>query len=458
MLLVLILVLTLFRGILYASLVPPWQTPDEPKHFEYVALLQEKGRLVTYEDASPALQREIISSMRVYDFWRFGYANSPEQASHSFEDVWNSAFTELDRPPLYYLAASLAYAPFRGMSVDTQLYAIRLFSVVLGVLTVLMTFLAVRTIFPEDAFLPSMAAIFVSFLPMHTFVTSSVNSDNMANLVAAALAYALARLFKGGASIAKVAGILLLVGAGLWSKRTTVFMLPLTAMTIPLYLFGRRPRASTWAFLGGTTMVLGAALALVARSGRLRDGVGWVLDHYFFNDSAATNLAHLFGNKYTLDALLELYSGFLRRIFDSFWARFGWMNVRLDAFWYDILVGVALLGFIGLLHLGLRLAMRHERLEGWQARIMVLYLLWMVLVVVITFIHYTADFSTSSFPQGRYLFPALVPIATYFALGLKHLLPKSLQPTLLLAMAGGFFLLDTLGMGLYILPFYYQPG
>ncbi|MDP2936363.1 MAG: hypothetical protein Q8O86_07730 [Dehalococcoidia bacterium] len=132
------------------------------------------------------------------------------------------------------------------------------------------------------------------------------------------------------------------------------------------------------------------------------------------------------------------------------------MNVRLDSYWYDVLLGVSLLSLLGLLHLGIRLAMRKERLEAWQAKVLALYLVWTALVVVITYVQYTAEFSVSSFPQGRYLFPALVPIATYFALGLKSLLPRAWQPALIVTLLAGLFLLDTLALGLNIVPFYYS--
>lgn len=455
-LLALILGLTLVRGVVYASVIPPWQAPDEPKHFEYVALLQDKRRLVTYEDASPELQREIITSMRVHDFWRFGYVNTPELLARSFEDVWKNASTQLNRPPIYYIAASLFSWAFRGGPLEAQLYVIRLFSILLGVLTVLMAYLAVRTVFPKDVFLPPMAASFIAFLPMHSFITSSANSDNMANLIAAALALLMARLFKQGATTGSLIGILGLIASGLWTKRTTIFAVPLFILAVPLYLAGRRIRTSFWVLLGSFILLLGVAAVAIARSYRLRSGMSWILDRYFFNYSVSANLAQFGRHDYTPEDLFNLYTLFARRIFDSFWAQFGWMNVRLDSYWYDVLLGVSLLSLLGLVILGVRLAMRKERLEAWQAKVLALYLVWTALVVVITYVQYTAEFSVSSFPQGRYLFPALVPIATYFALGLKSLLPKAWQSAFIVTLLAGLFLLDTLALGLNIVPFYYS--
>jgi len=72
--LLLLLALSLVRGLLYLAIIPPWQGPDEPRHFEYARLIADRGRLVTKRDLSPALQEGVIRSMVEHDFWRFGFA------------------------------------------------------------------------------------------------------------------------------------------------------------------------------------------------------------------------------------------------------------------------------------------------------------------------------------------------------------------------------------------------
>ena len=62
--------LALIQGLLYSSITPPWQSPDEHAHFEYAALVGQLKRVPTLDDLSPALQQRIVSSMFDYDFWR----------------------------------------------------------------------------------------------------------------------------------------------------------------------------------------------------------------------------------------------------------------------------------------------------------------------------------------------------------------------------------------------------
>lgn len=52
--LVLLLAVFLARGVIYLAVIPPWQAPDEPKHFEYVNLLYQERRLLSQKDVSPS--------------------------------------------------------------------------------------------------------------------------------------------------------------------------------------------------------------------------------------------------------------------------------------------------------------------------------------------------------------------------------------------------------------------
>ena len=451
----LILGLTLVQGILYASIVPPWQTPDEPKHFEYVALLEQKGRLVTREDASPALQQEIISSMKTYGYWKFGFAKNPEEATSSFIDIWSLNPTQLHRPPLYYLGASVFYRMSFGLPIEARLFTARLFSVLLGLATILMLFLTVRTVFPDDPPLALLASGFAAFLPTHSFVMGSVNSDNLANLVAAILAFVLARAFFMGASLPNVVVTVLLLFAGLWTKRTTLFMLPLAALSAPIYMGSKRLRRLSLLKLLWIVGLLTLIMAFLALFKRSRDGLGWILENYVLNGPLSLNIYFYQRNDYSLGSLLDLYVGFTGRMFDSFWAQFGWMNIRLDDSWYLLLLVFTLLSVAGLARYALRLVHGTTDLDIRQKKMLLTYVAWIAMVVAIPMIQYTADFNPASFPQGRYLFPALVPIATLFSIGVKSLFPTRYQAASSFVAIACLVLLNALSLMLYIVPSYY---
>ena len=103
---------------------------------------------------------------------------------------------------------------------------------------------------------------------------------------------------------------------------------------------------------------------------------------------------------------LEAFDFFFRILFRSFWGMFGWMGVVLDDGFYILYLVLTVLGVAGIV-LGRWMAMgqllRHKALLGWAA----LLVFGEVAYYNLTFIQ----------PQGRYLFPALVPIGLFLSSG-----------------------------------------
>jgi hypothetical protein len=104
-----------------------------------------------------------------------------------------------------------------------------------------------------------------------------------------------------------------------------------------------------------------------------------------------------------------LPSAFVGTTFRSFWAQFGWMAVPIDARIYTALAmlsGVATLGFV------VRLV------EGREGRPLAtragLLLACAALLTLATHLGYNLSFYQ---PQGRYLFPALIPLGLAWSLG-----------------------------------------
>ena len=98
--------------------------------------------------------------------------------------------------------------------------------------------------------------------------------------------------------------------------------------------------------------------------------------------------------------------------YKSFWAQFGWMALPLDT----VLGGWVYRGFGLLLLAGLAGAVRESRRVALAAAPSAL-LLGTILIVLLQFSYYNLEFQQW---QGRYLFPALIPIAFLLAYGVDH--------------------------------------
>ncbi|MCZ7668099.1 MAG: glycosyltransferase family 39 protein [Chloroflexi bacterium] len=171
--LILILLLYLGLGALYAVNTPAWQAPDEPAHYNYVRQLAN-GRFPLIEpgDYDQAYIMKVVFSTPAF----------PPEASLaplSYED-W--------QPPLYYLLQTPLFLATGG-----SLTAMRLFSLLMGAGVVILAYVLAGILFPGQRWLAWTTAVFVAFLPQHLAIMASANNDALAELIIAAVLVVLVR-------------------------------------------------------------------------------------------------------------------------------------------------------------------------------------------------------------------------------------------------------------------------
>jgi hypothetical protein len=202
----------------------------------------------------------------------------------------------------------------------------------------------------------------------------------------------------------------------------------------------------------------GAPLALVGALGSPIGAARWVLDRWVANESLALNL-RLFvwpGRDWSLPTLWGTYTHMARALFESYWARFGWMNVPLAPWLYVALMAGCALPLLGL---GARLA-RPSRLplDAWQRRALWLALCAAPLALLPIALQYSLVFAPGSLPQGRYLFPALAPIGLLGSIGLASLVPRGWRGAAVGALALALVLLDVVSLVGHAWPAYHSAS
>jgi 4-amino-4-deoxy-L-arabinose transferase-like glycosyltransferase len=473
----LLLGLALVRGLLYSAVVPPWQAPDEPRHFEYVRLLYEKRRLVGWGDVTPSVEQEIIGSMWRFDYLRYGYTDAPPPAPDElptrFNEIWAWPGTEheLHQPPLAYLVYLMPLALTATQDTALQLYALRLISVLQGVAVVIIAFQIANELFPDKPRLALAIPAFVTFLPMHTFMTSTINNDHLAEVFVCLLLLILVRGFRRGFSLWSLVTIILVIIAGLLAKRTAFIAMAISVIALPLYLW-RRPfrRALSWrqallslaAVLG--ILVLVAAIILywsqaVAEANRIGSWRDWLVQFYLFLPSELFPAS--FRHKLISPQALQIYQHYLWFLFQTFWARFGWQNIPLDGLGYYLLAEVSLVALLGLGLFAIRAGRRVIHLEWWQRRVLILFALSIVMAGALVIGREIRNWDLNlarggpGWPSGRYLFPVIIPIATLFVLGWSELAPKRHRAAWTIALLGLLILLDSFSLFFLIIPYFY---
>jgi len=465
-LLVLFALLSLVRGMLYAALIPPWQGPDEPKHFEYVRILHEKRRPVSWADINPSLEREILSSLDRYRFWEKGYYES--LVGNTFIEVFGPGSHNLEQPLLGFLpyAAILDLFPLKDTAL--QLYAMRVVAALIGAMSTVVAWFTVVELFPNNW--PYVVGImsFIVFLPMHSFMLGMLNSDHMAELFAYLTFFVLVRILHRGATLGRVLAVVIVALLGAFAKRTYLLAVPAIVAAIPLYLWGRQVTVRlTWRAIGailvslslasgiGVVLVLQEQTIFVRVITVLQKTLKHVYTYYLFLPSE--QFPFDYSKPFFSWEALRVYRGFYVLMYRSFWGWFGWLKVPLSPWLYVLLGLVSITACLGLLLLTVRARRGELDLEFWQRKALVLFALSIVGALLMITAREIRSWALwgGGYPQGRFLFPVLIPIASLFFIGLLTLVPVQYRKPFTLGYVLTFAVFDTYALTGYILPFFY---
>ncbi len=440
------LITGVFHLLFYAVWVPPWQFPDEPRHFEYARLIYELKRPLGWDDGDPTLEAAIIRSMAQFDFWRFGFAvgGYVQHRDQVFAEIWTSGYQNvLFHPPLYYALVGTITGFLPRSAMVTQLFLLRLLSVVFGTLNLLLIGLVGVVLggWRRGASLLAFAAL----VPGHMFINASVNNDVLAETFGLLTVLAGLILMRRGI---RWETALLLIGSlllAVYTKRSTVFLIPYGALSLAVAWWNQTSRneSHTWAYVvGGLLLSVGIVigLGLVAwRWGRVQQ-----INAFLARFSSPSEFVRAWQ-----EAPLALY---VTTVFESFWARLGWLNVFMPRWVYTLLwvsTGVAFLGWLLLLNRWWRYSSVAARLTG---AVLVVTLLLQWGVVVGKEILYLSG-PLRMLPQGRYLYPFMPVYALFYVEGWSEWLQRLRVPPRTVIFAFLSFL--SLGAAGILISFYY---
>jgi 4-amino-4-deoxy-L-arabinose transferase-like glycosyltransferase len=454
----LIILAYLLTGILYAVETPVWEVPDEPAHYNYIKYLAENYRF-------PVLQmgdypHDYLEDIKAKQF-------PPEMSIEPLR-------YEFHQPPLYYILAAVVYKLFAG-----RLLPLRLLSVLLGCCLLWVTYHVAKEILPGDETLALGTTAFVAFVPMHVAMTAAVNNDTLAELILAVILWILVRYVKlvgwsdgrmvewskeldhlttrpiGGRAegIGRFVGLGLLMGLGLLTKITTLVAIPLALVAVVVregWLERRRilPPASCFLLLASCFLLPALLLALpwLVRNALVYGGLDiWGLGRH---DAIVVNQPRTAEWLAQLGAT-GLAKDFILTTFRSFWAQFGWMGILVDQRIYLVLALLCAVVGLGLVLFATNYTNPSTRLRtgftnlSSQKRMALGLLALSALLTLLSYLWYNLTFVQH---QGRYLFPALIPIGLAFALGLREVLAKDNAKAVAILFLTGFLILAAKGL------------
>lgn len=289
-LVLLLMLIALAHGLIYALGVPLWQAPDEPMLFEYAGLTAELGRIPTAVDRSPALEQRIAESLSRAQFYQRTTGATPAIAPATLDAA--RAIFSMPRqvggdPPLYFALAAIPLRLTPGWSVEAQLTTLRLLNALLLPLVVACVYLAAQSIAGADPgqaaapgpLFPVAATSLVALQPMFTYIGAAMNNDGLASAIGALLCLLLVRMVGRGLPGRELVLFAALALIGLAVKRTALPFMLMAGLLALVWVIRLALRGGPGA-ARRRAVVLGLAVGLPALS------AGWLAGQHAWGQAA----------------------------------------------------------------------------------------------------------------------------------------------------------------------------
>lgn len=375
------------------------------------------------------------------------YINAPDEAAHlgyvralaeghrlPVRNDPNFPTYEWHQPPLYYVLG----VPLYGAGGQ----AVRWASVGLGFVGLILIFLAIRRLFPNDPALAVFATGFAALLPMRQAITASVGNDVLTEVCFSLTLLLLIDAFRNGLTAQRAAYIGFAFGAALLTKATGLLLLPVVLAALPLLAREGETVPALWK--GGAIVLAMAALMSAVWFARNR-----ALYHEFtpvrafvheFEGTAKARdwigkqpLAVNFWTGDLEPSETMAREGYLMLVanwtFRTFWAAYTPPRKAavgapefLPPPFYALYGFFTLTALAGLIRLHFR---RKTEFSGLQRKVIFLLFLT-ILLIAASFGGFVWTFFQA---QGRYLYPAMLPLSLLAALGLRAVLPTRYRNT-----------------------------
>jgi 4-amino-4-deoxy-L-arabinose transferase-like glycosyltransferase len=312
--------------------------------------------------------------------------------------------------PLYYLlvgliASALPHDP------HTVLYLARMVSVTLGAGTVYFCWRATRWLAPKESRWADATALVVALLPQLCFDSATANNDSLLNCTCAGAFAVWFRSLREPDYDVRMLWSGAITGLAVLAKLTGLALLPGLAL-VAIFRAWQVP-AGRDRFRRFVQMVLGASAMVVVIAGWwfARNTVVYG-DPTGVRESVRFFRAHF--SPFRVD-LAEHWQAFFALTWKSFLGLFGWLSRPLPKglYWGSLLVAFSLSAF------SFAVAARHL-IRGPRSSPTVyqaISIMTVVMAGLITF-YFGHSMGVGFQPQGRYFFPAILPIALLWTGGL----------------------------------------
>jgi len=353
-------------------------------------------------------------------WWKHIGERTPEIPPDTFSDVDFFSFTDFQSA----IGQTVFYHFLLGKTISllfkTDILGAYYFCRLVSILFLLTSLLLCLDIFRKLPFNENLlgdnlvwGALFVLFLPQFLILSVSVNPDSLSILLGTLFFYAAYHLMAERLKVFPIFLCVLCAVIGLFTDKSLFFLI-LLGLLLPFFLIrGKKVlRSISFVFLVFFLFVLVASW------------IAWYFPAQIYSTMSLINVRMLdkiqiIPQLFTLD---EFNREFLAYLIDSSFLKFGWMAYSADRLFYWVWRISLFLSFLGVIIFLGRYAysrIKRYRLRSYDSPIF--RVVMFSLIAVFTQILNVRIYQGTKFilPQGRYLFPLILPIAFIFILGLK---------------------------------------
>jgi len=425
------------------SLGPILEAPDEPAHFRYIRGLIETRALPdpaahanVQAHQAPLYYALLVPPTLLLDDGSEALKLPPQNP------FWGEAFaaTGNDNKNLRLHSQSEQF-PYANNSLALTIHIVRLFSVLLGALTLIVSAQIFRLLWPQRADLRLLALGIIAFWPQFDWLSSVLNNDNLLILLSTVVLWLLLRQQRDGSSWPSAAVLGLALAAALLSKASALFLaIPVGVALLLDFKQAWRHAALTLA------IVLALAGWWYVRNWLLVGNIsGWDSAH----DAGVILPGGAFAPLVALERLPFAYQGL--------WARFGNLSVPVGEPIYTFFDGLIFVSLVGLAILAIKRLVaasdtapsqlrsqvslptpplrQAERGTGGEANaardsqssiarqiaiVGSFILSWLIALIYLAGTAYVGN-------QGRYILPAIAGLAAMIALGVSAFIARPLR-------------------------------
>lgn len=470
--LALILVAAGLQSLAWDVALPAFQGPDEDAHFGYVQHLAETGTIPSSSAGNAPNSTEVAFELNALNlhalmgdpgarpawssadlaYWHRIEATLPRNARSDGTGL----NPEAKNPPLYYALMAIPYRMFVWLPLLKRLFVLRLISALCYLATITLTWMLAGELFGRVRWKQALAAGAVALEPQLAFSSVVINADNLLITLCTGTLLACVRLVIRGPTTRRVLLAAALSAAASLTQGRGLVTVPVLGVAIAVAWLRHRPalRAGLIQAAVAVACVVAALLfdyivATGSGGGSLYGGQVKSLNasQFSLTNFASFIYQFFFPKLGSMAPRIGPSYGYRQVFIETFFGKFGWLEVSLSPKIYDFLQVASALGLVGLYS---ACVVRWRRLRASWAPVVVMVAMAVTQIIFLMYVSYQAllgDAGTDPLIVGRYLLPivGLFGVAIAFTIGSLPRRAASVLATLLLT-AGVLLMIASIGV------------